>query len=63
MTQHIPTRIKMFNPNFRYTNKIVRLHTKVSASGEIIERRKLENRLEKGEYRQFWWKMRPTLLE
>lgn len=26
----------MFNPNFRYTNKIVRLLTKVSASREII---------------------------
>ena len=52
MTQHIPTRItrkeymvilhvqqngiKMFNPNFRYTNKIVRLLTKISASREII---------------------------
>nr|QNO52108.1 hypothetical protein GAKKPHMA_00014 [Methanosarcinales archaeon ANME-1 ERB6] len=26
----------MFNPNFRYTNEIVRLLTKISASREII---------------------------
>jgi len=36
MTQHIPTRLKMFNPNFRYTNEIVRLLTKISASREIL---------------------------
>jgi len=29
-------RIKMLNPNFRYTNNIVRLLTKISASREII---------------------------